>query len=161
MTEKEIIDKLGLVPLEGEGGQFRQMYVSEEMYDEKHSCGTAIYFLLTDKTYSHLHRLPYDEVWHHYIGDSITIYTIDESGNEKKYVLGKDILNGELPQIVIKKNSWQGAKINCKEGFALLGTTMSPGYCQEDYEIANEEELLDKYPEYTENIKQYVGELKY
>lgn len=64
---------LELEPLPGEGGYYAESYRSAERfargslpkrYSGERSFGTAIYFLLTPETFSALHRLASDEVYH-------------------------------------------------------------------------------------------------
>ena len=60
--------------------------------------------------------------------------------------MGKDIMNGQRIQQVVPSGTWQGMFL--KEGgkFALLGTTMAPGFEYEDFELAQREELIRHYP---------------
>ena len=70
VTRDEVIQRLGLVPLPGEGGYFRQTWVAPECvaggvlgdrYPRAMTVGTAIYYLVTDAPdgFSALHRLPH------------------------------------------------------------------------------------------------------
>ena len=78
LTAEEIIRKLSLKPLPGEGGFYRETYRSEEKipmkglpgrYSSAKSFCTAIYYLLTPDTCSALHRLSSDELFHFYLED--------------------------------------------------------------------------------------------
>lgn len=73
ITASQIIKDLNLAPLPGEGGYYRETYrsgdgiVSLQMSDKelKNRClTTAIYYLVTPETFSSLHRLPQDEIFH-------------------------------------------------------------------------------------------------
>ncbi|MHC4717267.1 MAG: cupin domain-containing protein, partial [Planctomycetota bacterium] len=81
MTADEIIARLGLAPLEIEGGFFRETYRCDEgvgapampaRYGGPRCFGTAIYYLITRETHSRLHRLASDEIFHFLLGDPVT-----------------------------------------------------------------------------------------
>lgn len=160
LTAEKIIEILGLVPLEEEGGMVRATYASEERIGNG-PAGTAIYYLLSGKAFSHLHRLSADEVYHHYLGDAVDLYYIDREGRLEHRVLGPDLLAGQLPQVVVPKGAWQGSCLAQGGSWALLGTTMSPGYRQENYVHADARQLLDEYPAYEEVIHRLTGQVLY
>ena len=75
-TIKKIITQLILEP-HPEGGYFRETYRSHEEISEvnlgqdfngKRNFSTCIYFLLTSDSFSALHRIKQDEIWHFYTG---------------------------------------------------------------------------------------------
>jgi uncharacterized protein len=55
ITAHDIIKTLALAPLPLEGGYYAETYRS--------AFGTAIYYLLTEDSYSAMHRLPGDEIF--------------------------------------------------------------------------------------------------
>jgi predicted cupin superfamily sugar epimerase len=120
-----IIDMFQLEPLEGEGGYFRQTYFtgSPEAPDT-----TAIYYLITSESYSSLHRLAFDEVFHFYAGDPCRMIQIDRNGVHSGHLLGVDFVSGQRPQIVVPGGTWQGTKLIEGGSWALIGTTMTPGF---------------------------------
>ena len=80
MTAEEIKQLLGLEAHPREGGYFRQTWKSEEeiplkalpsRYSGPRAAGTAIYYLLEPSTFSEMHRLISDEVFHFYYGDPV------------------------------------------------------------------------------------------
>lgn len=163
LSPEEIIQALHLTPLTGEGGMVAETYTSEESYKNRR-CGSAIYYLLTGDAFSHLHMLSADEIWHFYYGDPVELIRIrDRDGQKTVSVLGTDIRNGERPQILVEKNSWQGARLlpGGKYGFALMGTTMSPSYLEGDFVRADREALIRRFPEHEEEIKKVTGRLVY
>ena len=85
MTDKakEIIKKLCLSPLQGEGGYFR--FVQE--FGEKSG---YIYYLVTEDTFSHLHLLDTDELWFFLEGDEAEQTIVDEKGSIERRVLDSD-----------------------------------------------------------------------
>lgn len=140
-----IIKKLNLEPLEIEGGYFKRVYESTEMYDNTHNLASAIFYLLTEDTFSHMHKLPTDEMYHFYLGDPVELLELNSDGTGRIRVLGQDIEQDMLVQHTVKANTWQGSKLVKGGTFALLGTTMSPGYANEDYIHGNRKELTEKY----------------
>ena len=160
MDIEKIIDKLNLQPLEEEGGMHRQTYVGKLNNDKKPS-STAIYYLLTKDSFSHLHRLPYDEIWHFYGGDTVDLFELLPDGSHKTTKLGSDVINNEEPQRIVYAGAWMGARLAKGGKYALLGTTMAPGYIHDDYEHGDRNKLVAQYPEAEEDIKKYTGKPVY
>jgi len=158
---RKIIEKLGLIPLPTEGGYYRETYRSEHIlqpgisgsqYNTLKSLCTAIYYLLTPDTFSRLHRLPSDEIYHFYAGDPVCLLLLHPDGSSQEIMLGNDVPGGEQPQFVIPALSWQGSFLKQGGKYALLGTTMAPGYDQADYEDSHYRELLERSPDKRELI---------
>lgn len=165
----EIIAHLGLEPLPVEGGFFKQTYVSQEKYgalthpeqqkSAKSLC-TAIFYLLTNEpdSFSTLHRLPTDEVYHHYIGDPVGLLELHPNGSSTQVILGADILNGQKVQHVVPANVWQGSQLLPGGEFALMGTTMAPGFTPDDYIGGSREVLVGQYPDQRDTIRKLTRE---
>ena len=152
MTAEEIIKLLDLVPLTMEGGYFRRNYCSREVTPAGKPTGTAIYFLLTPDTFSCLHKLPTDEVYHFYLGDPVELTMLYPDGHGETIILGQDLQQGMTVQQVVPAEVWQGSRL--KEGgiWALLGTTMAPGFEDKDFVAADRQELIKKYPAFSGEI---------
>jgi uncharacterized protein len=149
---------LGLVPLPQEGGFYAESYRAAETLPEEHlprryqggrSLATAIYFLLTPDSFSALHRLASDEIYHHYFGDSVEMLQLHEAPTGRIATLGTDFEQGMRPQVVVPRGVWQGARLRPGGSLALLGATMSPGFEFADFELAQREPLLAAYPEFS------------
>jgi predicted cupin superfamily sugar epimerase len=164
-TAREIIDALGLQPHPIEGGFFRETYRSAgaipagalpEGYRSAtgRSFGTAIYYLLTAETFSELHRLPTEEVFHLYLGGPVRMLQLLPDGQGREVVIGTDILAGQQPQVVVPPGVWQGSRLEPGVAFALLGATMAPGFDYADYERGGRDDLMARYPEYAEVIRE-------
>jgi predicted cupin superfamily sugar epimerase len=143
-----------------EGGAFREIYRShltmakqelpDEFSGERNVC-TSIYFLLRQGEFSAFHRIASDEIWHFYVGSSLTIYEIQAAtGNLTKHTLGPDPLRGEMFQIMIRAGNWFGAR--CEQGFVLAGCTVSPGFDFAEFELADRIKLIADYPEHKDLI---------
>jgi uncharacterized protein len=158
LSAREIIQALRLEPLPGEGGLFRQSYLSgceipgqalPQRYDGKtHPCGTGIYYLLTDQpdSFSEFHCLLTDEVFHFYLGDPLEINLLFPDGSSQQVILGREILHGQQLQFTIPAGVWQGSCVAPGGKYTLIGTTMAPGYLQSDYTQGQREELSRQYP---------------
>ena len=147
---------LRLVPLEPEGGYFAETYRSVHevppgslpgAYTAQRPLATAIYYLLTAETVSALHRLPADEIYHFYLGDPVEMLQLLPDGSSKTIQLGPNLLAGMQLQCIVEAGVWQGSRLVPGGRFALLGTTMSPGYDPTDYEPARRDVLIEAYPD--------------
>lgn len=147
MGPEEIIKKLNLIPLAHEGGYFRQTWVSDIDLDGK-PLGTSILFLLlnTFEGFSALHTLSAPETYHFYFGDSLELSLFHKNGKVEQVIMGHNILNAELPQFTVPGDVIQGSKIVTGGKFALIGTTMSPGFTQDDFYLNTRKEMIKKYP---------------
>lgn len=117
------------------------------------SVGTAIFYLLTPDTFSAMHRLPGDEIYHFYLGDPVEMLQLCPDGTGRTVLLGHDILNGMQLQAVISAGTYQGSRLLPGGKFALLGTTMAPGFEFQDYAAGSYAELDARYPDFERLIK--------
>ena len=165
MTAEEVKQLLQLTPLSIEGGFFRETYrsrwnVSTEYLPEgvrgSRSIGTAIYYLLTPETYSRLHRVPGTEVFHFYAGDPVIMLQLLPDGSTRTITIGNDLAAGHQPQVVVRGQVWQGSKLAPGGKWALMGTTMSPGFDYADYENGEAEPLVAQYPAAMQAIREYT-----
>jgi predicted cupin superfamily sugar epimerase len=156
MTADDVICLLHLQPHPVEGGYFRETYRCAERIkcsSGVRSLGTAIYYLLTPKTCSAMHRLPGDEIFHFYLGDPVTMLQLWPDGTSRTIFLGPDLLAGQQPQLVVPATVWQGSHL-CDGGeWALLGATMASGFDYADYESGQREPLAAQYPDQAERIR--------
>lgn len=161
LTVEQLRALLSLQPLAMEGGYFAETYRSSEAipaaalpsrYRGSKSFGTAIYFLLTPDTFSVLHRLPTDEIYHFYLGDPVEMLQLRPDGSGTVVVLGHDLVAGMRPQLTVPKATWQGARLRPGGAFALMGTTMAPGFDTGDFEAGRRATLLAEYPAFEDLI---------
>lgn len=134
-TAEEIIEALELQPLPGEGGYYRQTWIAPT--EGERAGGTAILYLITPESFSALHRLDATEVFHFYMGDACEQIVIHPAGELTTTTLGTEILAGQQVQTVVPKHCWQGTKLKDGGSWALVGTTMAPGYSQAGFELAS------------------------
>ena len=155
MTAEQIIEFFGMRPLPREGGFYVETYRCREKiekmalparYAGDRSFGTAILYLLTPDTFSALHRVNSDEIFNFYLGDPVTMLQLHPDGASEVITLGQDILSGQRVQVIVPRESWQGCFLNKGGKFALMGTTVAPGFEAADFEPAQREDLLQRYP---------------
>ena len=149
MTADEIKSLLRLEPHPTEGGFFRQTYVAAERVELPHgsrSTGTAIYYLLEPGTFSEMHCLASDEVFHFYLGDPVEMLQLYPDGRSTLFTLGQELTAGQCVQLVVPAGVWQGARLVGDGKFALLGCTVTPGFDYADYRGGSYAELADKWP---------------
>lgn len=161
------ITKLGLEP-HPEGGYYKRTFASEEKTsDQQLSVSfegtrllyTSIYFLLGSDNISHFHRLKSDELWYYHAGSSLTVHVIDENGDYKEFKLGTNLDQGEVPQVLVPKNSIFGSSVTDQDTFSLVGCMVSPGFEFRDFELFTQDELLAKYPQHKEVIMKMAYEV--
>lgn len=160
---RDVIKKLDLVPLPEEGGFYRETYRSKrkvisDILGEKVE-STVIYYLITEESFSALHLVDMDEVFHFYAGSPVEMFQIDQSGKGSKITIGNDIFNDEVPQVIVPHGIWQGTKLKePKEGdWALLGCTVSPGFDIENFHIKNRQDLCHEFPHLKTDIEKYTN----
>ena len=76
------------------------------------------------------------------------------AGRSERVILGQDLLGGQHVQYVVTAGTWMGAQLVDGGRFALMGTTMAPGYDDQDFEGGSAAELESKYPNQSELIQQ-------
>lgn len=167
MNAEQLKRLLNLVPLSFEGGYYAETYRAEDTlqpeclhgrYNGPRRVSTAIYYLLEPGTFSELHRVASDEIFHFYMGDPVEMVQLWPDGEWRRVVIGVDIEKGMRPQVVVPRGVWQGARLVSGGHYALLGCTVSPGFEYEDYESGSREVLTRAYPEAAELIRALTRE---
>ena len=131
-----LIELLDLKP-HPEGGHFRETFrdcgpaPAGRDGNEGRSHSTAIYFLLRRDEVSRWHRVDAAEVWHFYRGAPLELRI-----GKEIYVLGPDIDEAQVPQLVVPPNVWQAAK--SLGDYTLVGCTVAPGFDFAHFELAPE-----------------------
>ena len=165
LTAEELKKLLRLEPHPREGGWFRQTWRTQESIppdalparytaarEAGRAAGTAIYYLLEPNTFSEMHRLASDEVFHFYLGDPVEMLQLLPNATGRRIVLGQNLAGDELPQTMVPHGVWQGSRLIPGGQFALLGCTVSPGFEYADYESGKRSELMLGWTEWAEFI---------
>ncbi|MCB0340793.1 MAG: cupin domain-containing protein [Pseudobdellovibrionaceae bacterium] len=161
-----IIEQLKLQPLPGEGGYFRETYRSSLSVDtpltsggpqETRNVSTAIYYLVTPDSFSSLHRLPQDEIFHFYSGDPAEMILIYPDGHHEIKTLGNQIELGETPQVIVPAGVWQATRLKYDSGrYALMGTTVSPGFEFKDMELIEADAARERFDFIPDVIQRFI-----
>lgn len=157
VNAESLIQLLALRPLTIEGGYFSETYRSAAqfnfpLYRGPRSLATAIYYLLTPDTFSRMHRVPGEEIFHFYLGDPVEMLQLTSADHADVIVMGQDVSAGMKLQHVVPGKVWQGTRLRPGGRFALMGTTMSPGFDYADYETPNTVDLVRQWPEFRDMI---------
>lgn len=161
MNKNHIIVNLKLTP-HPEGGYYRETYRSPGIieqnslsvnYSGARNYSTCIYFMLESESFSALHRILQDEIWHFYEGSPIRMHLISPDGEYTTVRIGRDIENGEVPQFVVPGGFYFGAEVIEDNSFSLVGCTVSPGFDFADFDLPKAADLINKFPHLESVIK--------
>lgn len=149
-----LISHLQLKP-HPEGGFYAETYrstltLNSPEHDGPRTACTGIYFLLRRQDMSAFHRVRSDELWHHYLGDTLELLLVDEHGGLSEQRLGSDFARGERPQALAPRNVLQAARVvpSGPHGFVLCGCTVAPGFEFGDFELPSRASLSARFPEH-------------
>ncbi len=165
LTAADLIAFLHLEPLPGEGGFFRQTYKSKSeiparfVSPEKtgvRAFATCIYYLVTPGSFSALHRVASDEIFHFYLGDPVEMVQITPDGSLSSLVIGNEIHSGQVLQAAVPGGSWQGTRLLKGGQWALMGTTVAPGFEFLDFELGTREAMLKRFPQHAALIEKFT-----
>ncbi|MBL4616607.1 MAG: cupin domain-containing protein [Robiginitomaculum sp.] len=159
MHVDDLITLLDSAPLPGEGGYFRRTYEGAIGTNER-AVFSVIYYLLTaEQPRSALHYLPIAETYHFYLGDPVQMLVLQPDWSGKELLLGSDVFSGQEVQTMVPAQCWHGSYLCAGGKFALMGTTMTPGYMDKDYKGADRDLLQRQYPEFSKQIEKLTGNL--
>ena len=187
LSAADVIATFGLEPLPVEGGLYRRWYCASDVLradavstndtraddtraddmpaDDMRAdkpAGTAIVAMITDEqqSFSALHQLKTDELWHFYVGDPLVLVLLEPGGTSRRVVLGHDIGVGQVPFAVAPRGCWFGADLAPGGSFAVFGCTMAPGFTPDDFRGGVLDELLAGWPHEADAIHRLhrVGE---
>lgn len=131
LSAKDVIFTLGM-QRHPEGGWYARTF-EDQVNIEGRAQSTAIYYLLEAGETSQWHRVDAVEVWHWYSGAPLRL-RLSEGISVDEHQLGSDLANGERPQVVVPRRTWQSA-VSMGE-WTLVGCTVSPGFQFAGFELA-------------------------
>jgi predicted cupin superfamily sugar epimerase len=158
LTPDDIRRHLKLQPNPAEGGFFASTYTSAIQLPvnvlqgfattpaTRRLCSAIFYFLDTN-TFSALHRVTSDMIYHFYSGHPVQMLLLHPPGSAPRSetcIFGNDLDKGQVPMKVIPGGTWLGSRL-LHGDYALMGVTMAPGFDPADYTIAKREDLLKEY----------------
>ncbi|MBN2778504.1 MAG: cupin domain-containing protein [Bacteroidales bacterium] len=158
---QQIAKKLQLLP-HPEGGFYRETYrcgteipqtILGSNFSGDRNVSTCIYFMLVSGNFSAFHRIKQDEIWHFYRGSSLLLYMISPDGKLSTIKIGSDILNDEIPQLVVPAGYWFAAEVIAENSYSLVGCTVAPGFDFADFDLADVNNLCATFPEHEEVVR--------
>ncbi len=160
LTAAEIKSLLHLEAHPYEGGFFRRTYTSSRNVKLERgpepvtrAMSTAIYYLLEPGTFSEMHTLASDELFHFYYGDPVEMLQLWPDGHSVLVTLGPDLAAGHQVQHLVPAGVWQGTKLIGNGRVALLGCSVTPGFDHTDYVQGSYQELAETWPEHAQLIR--------
>lgn len=121
--------------------------------DGKPLCNAMVaVFTAEPGSFSDMHRLPTDELWHFYLGDPIELLLLHPDGRDELVILGTDVLGGQRVQTTVPAGTWMGARLRPGGEYGVYGNTMAPGFVLSDFEPGDPAELTERWPHRTELI---------
>lgn len=157
LNAEDVVARLGLVPLEGEGGMYRSTYNSIHTLDGVPTA-SLIYYFLHGKVFSHFHLLTRDEIWLYHGGAAMNLVELFPDGTWAVTRLGCNLERGEMPQHLVSAGVWQGACLDDGADWGLAGTMMAPAYTPGCYTHGQKELLLERWPDAAPWIHRLTGE---
>ncbi|MCP9848577.1 cupin domain-containing protein [Cyanobium sp. Morenito 9A2] len=88
------------------------------------SRGAVFTFLITPETPGHLHRIPSDQMYHHYLGDPLEVLLLHSDGRGELSVVGADLAAGQRPQLLIPGGTFHAGRVRDGGRYALMGTSV-------------------------------------
>jgi len=140
-----------------EGGYYRETYRTDESipatalpdrFDGSRNVATLIYFLLPADSFSALHRIWQDEIWHFYAGAPITLHQIAPDGTYTTQKLGRAVTDEQQLNTVVPAGTWFGATVDADDGYGLAGCTTAPAFEFADFELADCAALTETFPQH-------------
>lgn len=162
MTVTELVNHLQLLP-HPEGGFYKETYRCDETISRKalpqrftgdRNMATAIYFLIEKDNFSALHKIKSDETWHFYSGDALEVIEITNEGLLTSTSVGNNLKAGETFQYTVKAGTWFGSRVKQGGHFSLVGCTVAPGFDFADFEMAERDALIKKFPQHKTMIEE-------
>jgi predicted cupin superfamily sugar epimerase len=125
-------------------------------YDSARPFGSVLYFLVTREANIRVHRIRFDQMYHHYLGDPLEVRLLYPDGSGRIATVGPDLRIGMRPQLFIPGGTFRVARLKPGSSYALIGTTEWPGVEPSDVGLGSREKLIEAYPELREEISAFT-----
>lgn len=157
----DVVDLLGLQPLDQEGGWFRRTAESALVipgsalpagHGGPRRAYSVIHALFTPEGFSALHRLISDEIWCFHAGDPLESLRLHPDGRGEWIRLGLAPAAGFRMMDIVAANAWQGTRLVPGGRWALVSCMVVPEFVWTDFELADRAALAGRYPAFAEGI---------
>lgn len=151
---EQLVDHWKLEPMGKENVLFTQTYQSAVTTAEGRPQYTAIIALMTCDagSFSDMHKLASDELWHFYLGDPMELLLLHPDGQHEIIVLGQNVLFKEKLQHLVPAGTWMGARVKPGGEYSVFGNTMAPGFTDNDFELGDRSTLSQQWPQHSDLI---------
>lgn len=162
VSAEAVVQRLGLVPLDQEGGWFRRTYEADlvwppgslpAIYRGRRRAASAIYALFAPGAFSAMHRLITDELWFFHAGDPLESLRLHPDGAHEWVRLGHDLGAGQRLQDLVSAHVWQGTRLASGGRWALVSCVLAPEFRWDDFELGERTPLSERYPQAREGIE--------
>ena len=140
-----VIESLQLKP-HPEGGFYREMHRASSLVKEANGSSknaySSIYYLLSGNDFSAWHRIQSDETWFFHLGCDIAIHYFDDQAMLKTVQIGLDSMQF---QVTIPAGTWFAAKPVRADAFCLVSCVVGPAFTFTEFEMGQQQALLDCY----------------
>lgn len=157
---EEIIDALDLIAYSGIcGGYYREVYRSDAILikdEQTFNAASMIYHLIQGADFVPWRKYTADEIFFYLAGTPQIICYITPEGKFVKNIIGNDIRNNQVPMTVVPAGSWLSqVLLDRSEGsWGLFGLFVVPGWEPTIFESRSSDEIIEKFPELKEIIKE-------
>jgi predicted cupin superfamily sugar epimerase len=156
MNKNTLIERLQLAP-HPEGGYFRRSFASDHQVqtgaNRYRPAMSSIFYLLTDDSpVGYWHRNKSDIMHYFHCGSALDYWLIDPRGQLQHVIMGTRLEHGQQLQVMVPGGYWKATELVAGE-FALLSEAVSPGFCEQDREIATAAALARSFPQHHDIIE--------
>jgi uncharacterized protein len=127
----------------------------------KRALGSALYFLVKSGAPVRLHRIRNDQLYHYYLGDPLELFLLHADGSTGRVIVGPDIRNGQLVQLLIPGNTFHTARLLGDGRWFLGASTEWPGVVPADVEIGKLDEIAGKYPSVAADLRAIAASVQH
>jgi predicted cupin superfamily sugar epimerase len=140
-SAQEVIDALGLLPLEHEGAFWAPGPRTKNL--------NSIHALITNAAdgFSALHLLTVDEGWEWLGGAPASMLRLNQDGTGSE-----TILDSSNTKLIVEVDVWQGT--STLGDWTLVSCWCSPAFEWENFTLGDRDELTAKYTEFSDRIKE-------
>ena len=134
--------------LEGhpEGGFYKEMHRASAQIREangnSNNAYSSIYYLLSGHDFSAWHRIQSDETWFFHLGCDIAIHYFDAQNALATVQIGLESMQF---QVTIPAGTWFAAKPVRADAFCLVSCVVGPAFTFTEFEMGQQQALLDCY----------------
>lgn len=137
----ELVRELELTP-HPEGGHFAELYRSPRAVDpldgrSRRSALTGVWFLMLRGQRSAWHVVDSDEIWLHFEGCDVRLWTFDAARGVVAEELLGPLAAGRSPQRIVPAGVWQAAEPLGE--YSLTGACVGPGFEFTDFRMLADE----------------------